>query len=58
MVLEKEPRVLYLVQKASRKRLYIEQSLNIRDLKACLHTDILPPARTYLLIEPLLMAKH
>jgi hypothetical protein len=64
-MLERLLRILHLDPKASRKRLssansqkegliHAGHSLNIKgDLKACLHSDTLPPTRPHFLIVPL-----
>ena len=54
MVPEKELRVLRLNPQAMGSGLcHTRCSLSIRDLKACPHSDTLPPTRPHLLIVPL-----
>jgi hypothetical protein len=61
-----EPRVLYLDLRTAKRRLssagsqegdlsFTGQSLRLAALKACLHSDTLPPTRPHLLIVPLPM---
>jgi hypothetical protein len=54
MVLEKEPRVLYLDPKAIRRRLTL---IDWVELQAQPHKDALPPIRPHFLIVPLPMSQ-